>query len=92
MSIEMECETCGGLCEVTDDGMVCIEGRHAEELLETIARLTTARPIGEWTDKCGAVLWWTFPISGRPWCGRPVDPDWPGGHTHWTPLPAPKRA
>ena len=41
-----------------------------------------------WHEDVGPVLWWRFPISEPPWCGTPLDSDWPGYHTHWTPLPA----
>jgi hypothetical protein len=55
----------------------------------------TARPIDEWHEECGDVLWWTFPLEESPYCGSPLDEDWPGYHTHWTPFvfptaPAPK--
>lgn len=55
----------------------------------------TARPIEEWHEDMGCVIWWEFPISEPPHCGTPLDMDWPGYHTHWTPIeipasPAPK--
>ncbi|MFD1776979.1 hypothetical protein [Paenibacillus rhizophilus] len=53
------------------------------------------RPIDEWHEDVGPVLWWTFPIEEPPYCGTPLDGDWPEYHTHWTPFivpftPAPK--
>ena len=45
-----------------------------------------ARPITEYHEDHGAVLWWTFPIDEPPYCGQPTDSDWPGYHTHWSPL------
>lgn len=55
----------------------------------------TARPIEEWHEDMGCVIWWEFPISEPPHCGTPLDMDWPGYHTHWTTIvipaaPAPK--
>ncbi|MEK3674624.1 hypothetical protein [Paenibacillus sp. FSL R10-2771] len=55
----------------------------------------TARPIDDWHEDYGDVIWWTFPIQESPYCGSPLDMDWPGYHTHWTPImipaaPAPK--
>jgi hypothetical protein len=55
----------------------------------------TARPIDEWHEDLGDVLWWTFPVNEPPYCGSPMDVDWPDYHTHWTPIvipavPAPK--
>ncbi|OKP95078.1 hypothetical protein [Paenibacillus sp. P46E] len=54
-----------------------------------------ARHIDEWHEDFGDVLWWEFPVCEPPYCGTPIDVDWPGYHTHWTPLtipaaPAPK--
>ncbi|GBF73075.1 hypothetical protein PA598K_01360 [Paenibacillus sp. 598K] len=53
-----------------------------------------ARPIEEWHEDYGDALWWTFPIEEAPYCGSPLDSDWPDYHTHWTPftlpLPEPK--
>lgn len=45
------------------------------------------RPLSEWSDDEGPVLWWVVPISEPPFCGTPLDSDWPGYQTHWTPLP-----
>jgi len=55
----------------------------------------TARPIDDWHEDYGDVLWWTFPIQEPPYCGSPLDVDWPDYHTHWTAIvvpvaPAPK--
>ncbi|WP_052087965.1 hypothetical protein [Paenibacillus wynnii] len=60
-----------------------------------IKQLETARPIDEWHEDFGDVLWWTFPIEEPPYCGTPLDEDWPEYHKHWTPIvipvaPAPK--
>ena len=48
-----------------------------------------ARPIEEWHEDFGFVLWWKFPIEEPPYVGCPLDEDWPGYHTHWTPIPIP---
>lgn len=45
--------------------------------------------IDDWHEDDGSVLWWKFPIQEPPWCGQPTDSDWPGYHTHWTPLLVP---
>ena len=45
------------------------------------------RPLSEWHEDEGPVLWWVVPISEPPFCGTPLDDDWPGHQTHWTPLP-----
>lgn len=58
-------------------------------------KLKEVRTLEEWHEDFGDVLWWTFPIEEPPYCGSPLDLDWPDYHTHWTPLiipeaPAPK--
>jgi len=32
-----------------------------------------ARPLSEWTEDEGAVLWWVFPIVEPPYVGSPLD-------------------
>lgn len=52
-----------------------------------------ARWRGEWHEDDGSVVWWSWNGHGwageSPWCGTPLDSDWPGYHTHWTPAPPP---
>jgi hypothetical protein len=48
----------------------------------------TAKPLSEWHEDTGNVLWWSFPVNEPPWCGKPTDRDWPG-RTHWTLLLVP---
>lgn len=59
---------------------------------EQVKQLKEARPIDEWHEDIGAVLWWEFPISEPPYCGSPLDSEWPGYHTHWTPIVTPESA
>jgi len=33
----------------------------------------TARPLCEWTEDDGSVLWWRFPIDEAPYVGSPLD-------------------
>lgn len=54
-------------------------------------KLREARPIDEWGEDYGDVLWWTFPIEEPPYCGNPFCSDWPGYHTHWTPFVVPDK-
>ena len=46
-----------------------------------------ARPESEWHEDIGDVLWWNFPVNEAPYVGTPLDGNWPGYHTHWTPCP-----
>lgn len=44
----------------------------------------------DWDEDYGDVLWWKFPIDEPPYVGSPLDANWPGYHTHWTPIAVPK--
>ncbi len=49
-----------------------------------------ARPFEEWHEDIAAcALWWRFPVEEPPYCGSPLDTNWPGYHTHWTPIEIP---
>lgn len=43
------------------------------ELKAALALLTTPRPISEYHEDMGDVLWWKFPIEEAPYCGTPND-------------------
>jgi hypothetical protein len=49
-----------------------------------------ARALDEWHEDDGPVMWWAWcghEWAGEvPWCGTPHYQDWPGYHTHWTPI------
>lgn len=49
-----------------------------------------ARPIDDWHEDFGDVLWWRFPVEEPPYCGTPLDSSWPNYHTHWTPIIVPE--
>jgi len=67
------------------------EARDAEIAAEAAAReRPVARPESEWHEDFGDVLWWRFPIVEPPYAGSPLDTDWPGYHTHWTPIAIPE--
>jgi hypothetical protein len=71
--------------------------RQAVELYDRLARgeevsesdESRARPLEEWHEDIGNVLWWKFPINEPPYAGTPLDDEWPGYHTHWTPIVCP---
>lgn len=71
-----DCRRCGAAILTTHPGAD-----------SAVAPAPEARAIAEWHDDHGNVLWWAFPINEPPWVGQPDDSDWPGYHTHWTPLP-----
>jgi hypothetical protein len=67
-----------------------IERARAEGRAESSAApATVARPISEWHEDRGSALWWRFPVEEPPYSGSPLDSDWPGYHTHWTPIVCP---
>ena len=57
--------------------------RHYLAACETVE----ARPLDEWCEEIGPVVWWTLPCVEASWIGKPDDSDWPGYHTHFTPHP-----
>ena len=56
------------------------------ELLAAI----TPRPLDEWHEDDGPVLWWRFPIEEPPYVGWETDDDFPDYVTHWTKIPIPE--
>jgi hypothetical protein len=50
-----------------------------------------ARPIDEWHEDEGTVLWWTFPVEEPPYCGTPLCDNWDLRYTHWTPFIVPEQ-
>jgi len=55
------------------------------ELLDS--RELRFRPLDDWHEDDGPCLWWALPVEEPPHVGTPLDDDWPGYHTHWSPLP-----
>lgn len=45
--------------------------------------------IAEWSEEDGNCLWWFFPIEEPPYCGLPLDCDFPDYVTHFTRLIVP---
>ena len=70
--------------------------RHKKEVIadNMIAHGVTVqectRPLEEWHEDYGDVLWWKFPIEEPPYVGSPLDEKWPAYHTHWTPIVLPQ--
>ena len=56
----------------------------------TIEARPVVRGIEEWHEDYGDVLWWKFPIEEPPYVGSPLDCNWSGCHTHWTPIEVPE--
>ena len=63
----------------------------AEMLLDNgVTVQESARPLEEWHEDYGPVLWWKFPVEEEPYVGSPLDAEWPAYHTHWTPITVPE--
>lgn len=58
-----------------------------ELVASAVADQLAARTLADYHEDFGTVLWWMFPVTEPPYVGSPLDDDWPGYHTHWTPLP-----
>lgn len=62
-----------------------------DELLGRSPAPPRPRPLEEWDEDDGAVLWWALPVREPPYVGSPLDDDFPGHFvTHWTPLVCPE--
>lgn len=57
-------------------------------LVEEVKRLRKLHPIDAYHEDIGNVLWWRVPIQEPPYCGTPLDEDFPDDYyTHWSQLP-----
>lgn len=61
--------------------------RHPDAVAGLAAK--TPRQLADWHEDDGTVLWWRMPVEEPPYCGSPLADDWPGCHTHWTPILVP---
>lgn len=70
--------------------------RLRESLCEALAAVginfNPVRPLSDWHEEDGPVLWWKFPIEEQPYVGSPLFTTWPGYHTHWTEFQLPVHA
>lgn len=48
------------------------------------------KQLDEWHEDDGAALWWKFPVTEPPYCGTPLDDDFPDYVTHWTRITPPE--
>lgn len=92
--------TFAGQAELMREAADAID-RHDERVAELLrannaeverrrALTPTPRPEAEWHEDMGPKLWWRFPIEEPPYCGSPLDTEWPDYHTHFTPIPLPE--
>lgn len=78
-------ETAGGLNDNHGNGI------RADHLIANgVTVQECPRPLEEWHEDYGDVLWWKFPVEEPPYVGSPLCEDWPAYHTHWTPIVVPQ--
>ena len=60
---------------------------------ERVKQERALRPLAEWHEDYGTVLWWRAPVCEPPHVGSPLDDDWDDEHefTHWMPIPNPEQ-
>lgn len=61
--------------------------RIALALSDAVKVPEVARPLSEYHEDFGDVLWWSFPVNEPPYVGTNNDSGFPSYVTHWTPLP-----
>lgn len=59
---------------------------------EKLGNSNEPRPIEEWGEDYGDCLWWSFPIEEPPYCGTPLDCNFPNHVTHFTRLILPMKS
>lgn len=84
------------------DACIEVSTKEWSQFSFQIQHATKAKPRETWHEETGSVLWWHFPIEEPPYCGTPLDNDWPetsaagqgsiydGYYTHWTPIIIPE--
>lgn len=58
--------------------------------IERLRELETFRPLDEYHEDYGPVLWWRLPVIEPPHVGSMLDDDFPDDVTHWSRLPIPR--
>ena len=67
--------------------------KELEEANESIEQEPEPKPFDEWNEEDGNVLWFNRPIEEPPYCGCPLDSEWPWADwdkpkkLSWVPLP-----
>lgn len=51
--------------------------KERDEARAALARYLSVRTLAAWHEDHGDVLWWMLPVCEPPYCGTPLDDDWP---------------
>lgn len=62
---------------------------NAVKRLGELEEANEPKPMEEWIEEYGNCLWWSFPIEEPPYCGTPLDSNFPNHVTHFTRLVIP---
>ena len=82
---DLKCPLCGSEAQRRHTNLQAVAHSGDErDAIEQWRPITVARPLDEWHEDDGDVLWWRFPIEEPPYVGSPLCSDWPGYHTHFT--------
>jgi len=76
-------------CEPADLATILERIHHLDTIERESIESRLMRPLAEWHDDRGAVLWWALGVGEPPYAGTPLDDDFPDHVTHWTPIPEP---
>ena len=71
----------------------CKTGKDYEELLRLLEKgkmVEKLDSIEEWNEDDGDCLWWSFPVVEAPYCGSPLDCNFPKDVTHFTKIVVPQ--
>jgi hypothetical protein len=60
------------------------------ERIRQFEEANVPEPIDDWHEDMGDCLWWKFPIEEPPYCGSPLDCNFPDYVTHFTRFLCPK--
>lgn len=81
----VEAMTAEGLREKSDiAAQLAARDKRIAELAVELVTLANPAHLDSWNEEDGSVLWWRFPIVEPPYCGTPLDDDFPEYVTHWT--------
>ena len=69
---------------ISGTALLISEIKKLDEPQKVIAHLAE-----KWHEDIGPVLWWDFPVEEPPYCGTPLDDDFPKYKTHFTELHIP---
>lgn len=93
-------EQAKNVCELGDTGYytsqalisaynIAISVLKVMEMEEPKPEKVEARLAEHWHEDIGPVLWWNFPVEEPPYCGTPLDEDFPKYKTHFTTIDMP---